>query len=71
MSDNLIELVKALPKAELHVHIEGTLEPQLMWAYLSKCAEQNVVHTEIMFDPQSHMLVKKARLNIFGKHYKN
>ena len=106
MSDNLIELVKALPKAELHVHIEGTLEPQLMWdlaqkhnitlpfddvaaiaaayefdnlqsfldlyyqgaevlldeddfyqlmwAYLSKCAEQNVVHTEIMFDPQSH-----------------
>ena len=27
---------------------------QLMWAYLSKCAEQNVVHTEIMFDPQTH-----------------
>ena len=25
-----------------------------MWAYLSKCAEQNVVHTEIMFDPQTH-----------------
>ncbi len=27
---------------------------QLMWAYLTKCAEQHVVHTEIMFDPQTH-----------------
>jgi len=25
-----------------------------MWAYLKKCAEQNIVHTEIMFDPQTH-----------------
>ena len=106
MSESLKELIQALPKAELHIHIEGTLEPQLMWdlaqkhhiplpfanveaitaayefdnlqsfldlyyqganvlldeddfyqlmwAYLSKCAEQNVVHTEIMFDPQTH-----------------
>jgi adenosine deaminase len=106
LSENLKELIHTLPKAELHVHIEGTLEPQLMWdlaqkhdvilpydnvasiaaayefdnlqsfldlyyqganvlldeddfyqlmwAYLSKCAEQNVVHTEIMFDPQTH-----------------
>lgn len=106
MSENLKELIYTLPKAELHVHIEGTLEPQLMWdlaqkhdvilpfdnvasiaaayefdnlqsfldlyyqganvlldeddfyqlmwAYLTKCAEQHVVHTEIMFDPQTH-----------------
>lgn len=106
MSENLKELIHTLPKAELHVHIEGTLEPQLMWdlaqkhdvilpfdnvasiaaayefdnlqsfldlyyqganvlldgddfyqlmwAYLTKCAEQHVVHTEIMFDPQTH-----------------
>lgn len=99
-------LIAALPKVELHLHIEGTLEPQmmwdlaqkhqialpydsvdaiaqayqfsdlqsfldlyyqgadvlrdeddffaLMWAYLLRCKEDNVVHTEIMFDPQTH-----------------
>ena len=29
---NLLELIRALPKAELHVHIEGTFEPELMFA---------------------------------------
>ena len=100
------EFIKNLPKAELHLHIEGTLEPQLMFeiakrnnisipygsvdevkkayqfnslqdfldiyyqstsvlkneqgfydmtfAYLKKCKEQNILHTEIMFDPQAH-----------------
>ena len=98
--------IQGLPKAELHLHIEGTFEPQLMfdiakrnnisipytsveeiekayqfdclqdfldiyyqgagvliheqdfydltYSYLKKCAEQNVRHTEIMFDPQTH-----------------
>ena len=26
----------------------------LMWSYLCKCKEENIVHTEIMFDPQTH-----------------
>lgn len=103
---NQIELIQRLPKAELHVHIEGTFEPELMfhiakrngiaipyasveevkqayqfhnlqsfldiyyaganvliheqdfydlcWAYLLKCHEDHVVHTEIFFDPQTH-----------------
>jgi len=100
------EFIAQLPKAELHLHIEGTLEPELAFqlaeknrisipfesvddmraafdfsdlqsfldlyyasisvvrteedfhdltmAYLKKAASQNVRHTEIFFDPQSH-----------------
>ena len=29
---NRLELIRALPKAELHVHIDGTFEPELMFA---------------------------------------
>ena len=102
----IIELIRKAPKAELHLHIEGCLEPKLMfelakrnnitipfksvdevklaynfhnlqsfldiyyqgsnvlineqdffdltWAYMLKCKEDNVVHTEIFFDPQTH-----------------
>ena len=98
--------VAGLPKIELHVHIEGTLEPELLftlaernhiqlpyadveslraayqftnlqsfldlyyqgaavlqtqadffdltWAYLLRCEQDKVVHTEIFFDPQTH-----------------
>ncbi|KGJ91501.1 adenosine deaminase [Colwellia psychrerythraea] len=100
------EFIQSLPKVELHLHIEGTLEPELMlklakrngikipfnsveeirdaynfqdlqsfldiyfqgadvliheqdffeltWAYLLRCKEDNVLHTEIFFDPQAH-----------------
>jgi len=100
------DFIENLPKAELHLHIEGSFEPSLMfeiakrnqieipfksvkeiedayqfsclqdfldiyyqgagvlikeqdfydltYSYLNKCAVQNVRHTEIMFDPQTH-----------------
>ena len=102
------QFIQSLPKVELHLHIEGTLEPELMfelalrnniklpfnsiddvkkaynfhnlqsfldiyfqgtavllneqdffdltWAYLLRCKSDNVLHTEIMFDPQAHTL---------------
>jgi adenosine deaminase len=33
---NLDELIVALPKAELHLHIEGTLEPEMMFALAAR-----------------------------------
>ncbi|WP_325893062.1 adenosine deaminase [Grimontia sp. NTOU-MAR1] len=100
------KFIRCLPKVELHLHIEGALEPELMfelaerngistpyssveearsayqfhnlqsfldiyyqganvliterdffdltWAYLLRCKADNVMHTEIFFDPQTH-----------------
>lgn len=47
-----LELIRALPKAELHVHIEGTFEPELMFAI----AQRN--HIDIPY--QSVEEVKQA-----------
>jgi adenosine deaminase len=39
MSNDLAEFIRGLPKAELHIHIEGSLEPELIFAM----AERNGV----------------------------
>ena len=105
--DGITEFIKKTPKTELHLHIEGSLEPELMfklskrnkveipfknvdeirsaynftnldsflkiyyqgsnvliteedffdltWEYILRCKQDNIVHTEIFFDPQSHL----------------
>ena len=104
---SISEFIKKTPKTELHLHIEGSLEPELMfklskrnkveipfksvdeiklaynftdldsflkiyyegsnvlineqdffdltWEYILRCKKDNIVHTEIFFDPQSHI----------------
>lgn len=106
MNKSLDQFIDGLPKAELHLHIEGSFEPELMFqiadrnkiklkyenidslkaaynfnnlqefldiyyeganvlineedfydltmAYFKKINSENVIHTEIMFDPQTH-----------------
>ena len=108
MSEQIINFINKTPKAELHLHIEGSLEPELMfklskrnkvdipfksveeiksaynftnldsflkiyyegsnvlineedffdltWEYVLRCKQDNIVHTEIFFDPQSHLV---------------
>lgn len=105
--DWLTTLVRSLPKAELHLHLEGTLEPEMLmelaernrvpvpysdadaarrayqfsnlqsfldvyytgtsvlrteqdfydltWAYVTRAAQENIVHVEPFFDPQAHV----------------
>ena len=33
---NILEFIKKSPKAELHLHIEGTLEPEQMFSFAKR-----------------------------------
>ena len=48
---SIVEFIKKSPKAELHLHIEGTLEPEQMF-YLLK---------EIMFKFHLKILMKRKK----------
>lgn len=54
LSDNLKVYIQDIPKAELHVHIEGTLEPSLMF----KLAQRNGINIEGTVE--SHIEKRKA-----------
>lgn len=56
------EFLQKLPKAELHLHIEGTLEPELMF----KLAERNNIRVEHARDIQHlHSLYNFSNLQSF------
>jgi adenosine deaminase len=62
MSGDLVGLARALPKAELHLHIEGTLEPELMFelakrngARLPYASEDEVRRAYVFSDLQSFL----------------
>jgi hypothetical protein len=36
IDSSLVDLIRRLPKAELHIHIEGTLEPEMMMKFAAR-----------------------------------
>lgn len=56
----LNELIQKMPKAELHVHIEGTLEPSL----LKKIAKRNQIKLPSELETQ----IKRG--NVLRKYYR-
>lgn len=59
--DDLLRWVRSLPKAELHVHLEGTLEPEMMFAL----AERNRVSLPYASVEQVRAAYRFERLDDF------
>ena len=122
MNPQLRAIVRGMPKAELHIHIEGSLEPDLIFAlaerngvplgyesvehlrsayaftdlqsfldiyyagasvllkeqdfydmtqaYLQRAEADNVLHTEIFFDPQTHTARGVAMADVINGIYR-
>jgi adenosine deaminase len=57
-ADALAEFVRRLPKAELHLHIEGTLEPELIF----RLARRN--HVALPYDSVESLRAAYAFTNL-------
>ena len=68
-SVSLHDFIRGLPKAELHLHIEGSLEPEMMFALAQRngvklpCASVDEVRTAYEFaDLQSFLEIGRAHV---------
>lgn len=68
MPTTLSDFIKGLPKAELHLHIEGTLEPEMLFAL----AQRNHIRLKYRSVEELRKAYKFSNLQDFlDLYYKN